>query len=192
MKLYASIVPNPRIVTIYMAEKVSELSQMQVNLRGGDGQTPALERVDSSFLCEIAAVCEYLDECDPEPPLVAATAEKRVNTRRRKHRIDLKVCGLLTNSLRYVEGLPLFAPRIRILPEAAEWLKSVAQDGLQWLDPLIAGHDFIVGNRLSVADILLFAFFDFGTTDGQPIGRDLANVPRWYDRMTALPSARPH
>src|SRR3546814_4995152 len=62
-------------------------------------------------------------------------------------RVDLKICEPLTNGFRFAEGLPLFESRMRCLPEAAAGLKAVAQDGLRWLDPLIAGRDFIAGDR---------------------------------------------
>src|SRR3546814_6523037 len=84
-------------------------------------------------------------------------------------RVDLKTCEPLTNGSRFAEGLPLFEPRMRCLPEAAAGLKAVAQDGLKWLDPLIAGRDYIAGDRLTLADIMLFAFLDFGAGVGQPL-----------------------
>jgi glutathione S-transferase len=58
---------------------------------------------------------------------------------------------------------------MRVLPEAAAGLKALAQDGLKWLDALIAGRDFIAGDTLTLADILLFAFLDFGVSVGQPL-----------------------
>lgn len=204
MKLYTSIGPNPRVVTMFMAEKGIELPQVEIDLRGGEnrrapynesinpaGQTPALQLDDGSVLTEILPICEYLEERFPEPPLIGTTPEERANTRMWTRRIDLKICEPLTNGFRYAEGLPLFETRMRVLPEAAAGLKAVAQDGLQWLDPLIAGRDHVAGDQLTVADILLFAFLDFGMTVGQPINPALANISRWYDRMKARPSANP-
>ena len=204
MKLYNSVGPNPRVVTMFMAEKGITLPQVEIDLRGGEnrrapfneninpaGQTPALELDDGSVLTEILAICEYLDELHPEPSLIGTTPEERANTRMWTRRIDLKICEPLTNGFRYAEGLPLFAPRMRCLPDAAPGLKAIAQDGLQWLDPLIAGRDFIAGDRLTLADILLFAFLDFGATVGQPINTALPHVSRWYDRMKSRPSANP-
>ena len=204
MKLYTSVGPNPRVVTMFMAEKGIALPQVEIDLRGGEnrrapyndsinpaGQTPALELDDGSVLTEIVAICEYLEERFPAPPLIGTTPEERANTRMWARRIDLKICEPLTNGFRYAEGLPLFAPRMRCLPDAAPGLKAIAQDGLQWLDPLIAGRDFIAGDTLTLADILLFAFLDFGASVGQPIDPALAHIGRWYDRMKSRPSANP-
>jgi glutathione S-transferase len=202
MKYYHSVGPNPRVVTMFMAEKGITIPRVEIDLRGGEnrrapyndsinpaGQTPALELDDGSMLTEILAICEYLDERFPEPPLIGTSAEERANTRMWTRRVDLKICEPLTSGFRYAEGLPLFESRMRCLPEAAVGLKAIAQDGLAWLDPLIAGRDFIAGDRLTLADVLLFAFLDFGTTVGQPLDPSHTHIQRWFAGMKARPSA---
>ena len=202
MKFYNSVGPNPRVVTLFMAEKGIDIPTVTVDLRGGEnrrapynvdinpaGQTPALELDDGATIAEITAICEYLEERFPDPALIGTTAEERANTRMWTRRVDLKICEPLTSGFRYAEGLPLFEPRMRVLPEAAAGLKAVAQDGLKWLDALIAGRDFIAGNKVTLADILLFAFLDFGASVGQPLDPANANILHWYERMKARPSA---
>jgi glutathione S-transferase len=203
MKFYNSIGPNPRVVKLFMAEKGVELPEVTVDLRGGEnrrapynvdvnpaGQTPALELDNGHVLTEVTAICEYLEERFPDPALIGTTPEARANTRMWTRRVDLKICEPLVNGFRFAEGLPVFEPRLRCLPEAAEGLKATAQDGIRWLDPLIAGRSFIAGDALSLADVMLFAFLDFGATVGQPIDPAATNVQRWYERMKSRPSAR--
>ncbi|MGQ3099837.1 MAG: glutathione S-transferase family protein [Sphingopyxis solisilvae] len=203
MKFYNSVGPNPRVVKLFMAEKGIEIAEVSVDLRGGEnrrapynvdinpaGQTPALELDNGHVLTEVTAICEYLEERFPDPALIGATREARANTRMWTRRVDLKICEPLTNGFRFAEGLPLFEPRLRCLPEAAEGLKATAQDGIRWLDPLIAEREFIAGDALSLADIMLFAFLDFGATVGQPINPAATNVQRWYERMKSRPSAQ--
>ena len=202
MKFYNSVGPNPRVVKLFMAEKGIDIPEVTVDLRGGEnrrapynvdvnpaGQTPALELDDGSTLCEITAICEYLDEKYPGPTLIGSTAEERANTRMWTRRIDLKICEPLTNGFRFAEGLPLFEARLRCLPEAAEGLKATAQDGISWLDAQIAGCEFIAGDAFTLADIMLFAFLDFGASVGQPIDPAFTNIVRWYERMKSRPSA---
>jgi glutathione S-transferase len=204
MKFYNSVGPNPRVVALFMAEKGISIPEVMIDLRGGEnrrapynqsvnpaGQTPALELDDGSLLSEITAICEYLEERFPEPALIGTTAEERAATRMWTRRIDLKICEPLANGFRFAEGLPLFETRMRCLPEAAAGLKAIAQDGLAWLDPLIAGRDFIAGDRISLADILLFAFLDFGAGVGQPLDPANTNILRWYDGMKTRPSITP-
>lgn len=204
MKFYNSVGPNPRVVVLFMAEKGIELPEVEVDLRGGEnrrppyatdvnpaGQTPALELDDGSVLTEITAICEYLEERFPQPALIGTTAEERAATRMWVRRIDLKICEPLTNGFRFAEGLPLFEPRMRVLPEAAAGLKAVAQDGMKWLDPLIAGREFIAGDRISLADLMLFAFVEFGNAVGQPVDPACTNILRWFEGMQSRPSTSP-
>src|SRR5438128_695953 len=102
MKLYQSIGPNPRVVKMFIEEKGLDIERIDVDLRGAEnrrapyteknpaGQTPCLELDDGRHLAEITAICEYLEEIQPSPPLIGATAEERAETRMWTRRIDLK------------------------------------------------------------------------------------------------------
>ena len=104
-------------------------------------------------------------------------------------RIDLNIVEPMANGFRFAEGLKLFQNRIRCIPEAAPALKEIAQERLAWLDGLIAGRRFICGDRLTLADILLFCFLDFGAQVGQPINPALARISSHHAMMKARPSA---
>lgn len=196
MKFYNSVGPNPRVVKLFMAEKGITLPEVEVDLRGGEnrrppyastvnpaGQTPALELDDGSFLTEITAICEYLDERFPENSLIGTAPEERARTRMWTRRIDLKICEPMANGFRFAEGLPLFEPRMRVLPDAAPGLKAIAQDGIEWLDGQLGDRPFIAGDRLTLADLLLFAFLDFGVGVGQPLNPGNTNIVRWFNSM---------
>lgn len=200
MKLYTSIGPNPRVVKMFMAEKGIDLDRIEVDLRSGEnrkapylavnpaGQTPALELDDGTHITEITAICEYLEEHTPNPPLIGTTAEERANTRMWTRRVDIKVADPMTNGFRFGEGLAMFESRIRCLPEASAGLKAVAQDGIAWVEANFQGP-WIAGGRFTLADILLFAFMDFGAVVGQPIDPKNKKVVDWFERVKARPSA---
>ncbi len=113
MKLYDSIGPNPRIVRMFMAEKGIEIPKQTVDLRGGEnrqadhlkrnphGQMPTLELDDGSYLSEITAICEYLEEKKPEPALIGTTPEQRAECRMWTRRVDLNICEPLANGYRF-------------------------------------------------------------------------------------------
>lgn len=200
MKLYHSIGPNPRVVTMFMAEKGIEIPRVTVDLMAGEnrqathlarnpgGQMPTLELDDGRYLSEITAICEYLEECHPTPPLIGANAEERAMTRMWTRRVDLYIVEPMLTGFRAAEGFQLFKDRMRLLPQAAADLKTLAQEKITWLDGLIGGRDFIAGNRFTLADILLFCMLDFGATVGQPINRDNKNIAAWFDRVNTRPS----
>jgi glutathione S-transferase len=200
VKLHNSIGPNPRVVRIFLAEKGVTLPLETVDLLGGEnrkepylsknpnGQLPCLELDDGSFLSEITAICEYLEERYPQPSLIGSTPEERANTRMWVRRVDLNIVEPMANGFRYAEGLALFKNRIRTIPQAADDLKAIAREKLAWLDGNIAGREFIAGKNFTLADVLLFAFVDFGATVGQPIDPALKNLNAWRDRVAARPS----
>ena len=104
-------------------------------------------------------------------------------------RIDLNICEPMANGFRYSQGLPLFKDRIVTVPEAADGLKKIARDRLKWLDGQMAGREFVAGKRFTLADILLYAFVDFGGTVGQPLDPENKNIAGWFERVKARPSA---
>jgi glutathione S-transferase len=201
MLFYNSVGPNPRVVRMFMAERGVELPKMEIDLRGGEnrqppylaknpaGQMPCLELEDGSVLAEITAICEYLDEIIPGPSLIGSTPRERAETRMWTRRIDLNIVEPLTNGFRYSQGLKLFQNRIRCIPAAADDLKLTAQERLAWLDGLIAGRTFICGERLTLADIMLFCFLDFGAQVGQPVNPELQAVSTHYAMMKDRASA---
>jgi glutathione S-transferase len=201
MKFYNSIGPNPRIVKMFMAEKGIEIPRVEIDLRGGEnrrepylsvnpaGQTPALELDDGEVITEITAICEYLDEIHPSPPLIGTTPQERAETRMWTRRIDLNIAEPLLSGFRYSVGLGMFQDRVHCIPQAADDLIAIAREQLSWLDSLVGGRDFIAGDRFTLADILLFGIVEFGGQVGQPL--DLANgaLAAWRERVAARPSA---
>jgi glutathione S-transferase len=202
MKLYNSGGPNPHTVRMFMAEKGLDVPRIEVDLRGAEnrrepylsinpaGQTPALQLDDGTVLTEITAICEYVDELKKDTPsLIGDTPEERARTRMWARRIDLNILEPATNGFRFSQGLKMFQNRVRCIPQAADELKATARDKLVWLDGLMGAKPFIVGDKLTMADILLFAFLDFMNKVGQPLDPGLNNLGAWFARMKARPSA---
>ena len=201
MKFYNSVGPNPQVVRMFAAERGIELDKEEVDIMAGEnrqdayvqknpgGQLPCLHLDDGTYLAEVTAICEYLDESNSGDSLMGATPEERANNRMWTRRVDLYICEPLANGFRFAEGFELFKERMTLLPDAAEGLKGIAQEKLTWLDGLIEGRDFIAGDKIGLADILLFCFVNFGTNVGQPLNTENKNIAAWFDRMKARPSA---
>ena len=195
MKLYNSIGPNPHVVRMFIAELGLDIETIEMDLMAGEnrqeehlkrnpsGQSPTLELEDGSFLSEITAICEYLDEKQGNTDLMGKTPEERALTRMWTRRVDLQIIEPLTTGFRYSEGLELFKTRMQTIPEAADGLKSIAQEKLAWLDAEMEGKDYICGDRFSLADIMLFCFITFGATVGQSVSEENTNLTSWYDRV---------
>jgi len=202
MKFYDSIGPNPFVVRMAAAEKGITLDKVTVDIMKGEnrssdyarkvptGGTPAIELADGSLIAEITALAEYLEDVQPEPPIIGRTPEERAETRMWVRRIDLAYCEPMANGFRATQGRPMFAPRMMLLDEpAAEQLKAIAAAKLLWLDGLMQGRQWVCGDRFTLADILLFGFVQFGAQVGQPLPADAIWLPAWRDRVAARPSA---
>lgn len=202
MKLYNSIGPNPQVVRMFLAEKGVEIPTEDVDIRAGvnrqadylkvnpGGTCPALVLDDGRVISEITAICEYIEDKHPAPPLVGATPEEKAETRMWARRIDLGIMEPLANGFRYGEGLKMFKDRIHTIPEASAGMKEGARKGLAWLDGQLAGKEWVAGSRFTLADILLYCFVNFFAKVGQPLDPALANVAGLIQRAKARPSAR--
>ena len=201
MKLYNSVGPNPKAVRMFIAELGDEIEMQDVDImkaenRGEDylklnpaGQCPALELDNGSIISEITAICEYLDDKKGSTSLMGTTAEERAETRMWVRRIDHSIMENLANGFRFSEGAALFEGRMRLIPQAADDLKTLAQEKITWIDGQIAGKDYICGDRFSLADVLLFTFLEFFTQVGQPLNEENSNIMAWYERVKERPSA---
>jgi len=201
MQLYNSLGPNPRALRMFLAEKGLSIPTKDVDLmaaenrrppytdRNPGGQLPALELDNGKCIGETVAIFEYLEEKNPNPPLIGSTPEERAETRQWQRRIELGITEHLYNGFRYAEGAAIFKDRMRIIPEAAPGLKAIVQDKLKWLDGQLEGKQFVAGNRFTVADIILYCALDFGGGVGQKLDPSLKNVNAWFARVNSRPSA---
>jgi glutathione S-transferase len=186
---------------MFIAEKGLSLPKVEVDVIGGEnrrqpflsinpaGGTPVLELDDGTALAETIAICEWLEEQHPEPVLIGATAQARAITRMWTRRVDLMVVQPLTSGFRAAEGLPLFKDRVRCLPQAADDLKLAAREGLAWLDQELGERKYLTGDTVTLADLLLYSFVEFGGMVGQRLDPELRRLATWHDRMASRPSA---
>jgi glutathione S-transferase len=185
---------------MFMAEKGISMPKQTVDLRGGEnrqpehlkrnphGQMPTLELDDGSYLSEVTAICEYLEEKNPNPPMIGSTPEQRAECRMWTRRIDLNICEPLTNGYRFGEALKFFQKRIVCAPEASPGLKMIAANRLQWLDGQMVGKEFLCGPRFTLADMMLYSWLDFGNQIGQPLDPANTVIAAWFARIAQRPS----
>ena len=104
--------PSPRRVRLFIAEKGIDIPVRQVDLRSGehlqpefreknpDCTVPALELDDGSVIGESLAICAYLEEKYPDPPLMGTTPEERARVLMWNARIEQQGLAAVAESFR--------------------------------------------------------------------------------------------
>lgn len=115
------------------------------------GLVPALE-TDAGVLTQSIAICEYLDETYPEPPLLPTDPWQRARVR--------AVALAIACDIHPVQNLKVLA-RLRALglddAQVNAWAADVIAEGLDACDRLIADSagTFCFGDRVTLADLCL-------------------------------------
>ena len=116
------------------------------------GLVPALALDDGRVLTQSVAICEYLDETYPEPPLLPANPFARAQAR--------AVAQAIACDIHPVQNLKVLT-RLRDLglDESAVqgWAAAVIEEGLDAVDKLLADQSgcFTFGDRPGLADVVL-------------------------------------
>jgi glutathione S-transferase len=169
MKLYNSLGPNPHTVRMFAVEKEIDLPLQEIDVMGGEHrrppysdfnpmmQTPAFQADDGQVIVELTAICEYLEELHPNPPLIGATPGERAETRMWVRRIDLNILEGRSRAGRATAGRAFYIDKIKLLSvEAAKELAALVEDRILWLDEQMAGKTYLCGDRYTLADIMLY------------------------------------
>lgn len=177
MKLYVfPVAPNPTRLRLYLAEKAEagtpiEIEEVMVNLPASEQKTPAhlarnplgklpvLELEDGSFLTESLAIIEYLEELNPEPPMIGSDPLERARVREVER---IAECSVLRPVAQIVHAThsPL---GLEPVPAMAEAMRKELPQGLRVLDQRLAdGRPFLMGERPTIADCTLAAGLQFG------------------------------
>lgn len=116
------------------------------------GLTPTLIADDGAALTQSLAICEYLDEIAPEPPLLPGGALARARIR--------AAAQLIACDVHPVQNLKVLE-RVKALGHdeaaAAAWARQTIEEGLAALDALLTDQSgpFAFGAAPTMADICL-------------------------------------
>lgn len=204
MKLYvAARAPNPRRVTVFMAEKgIQGIELVPVDLRKDEhkgeayrarsplAKVPSLELDDGRVLGETRAICTYLEGLYPEPNLMGRDATERAFIEMADRQMELYLFGTIVNCIRHTH--PGLAPLEQ--PQFADFGASQGQklrDIARWFDGVLANQPFAAGERFTIADITALCALDFarGLMKFVPGDEGMPNLQAYHERLAARPSA---
>ncbi|MDE0031245.1 MAG: glutathione S-transferase [Deltaproteobacteria bacterium] len=207
MKFYdCSTAPSPRRVRIFIAEKGLDIPTVQVDLRNGEHLTesfrklnpwctvPVLELDDGTTVSEAVAVCRYLEETRPEPPLMGVDARDRARVAMWEHRFEidgfLAVTEAFRNQARGLKGRALTGPDgAEQIPELVQRGRARVERFFADLDRQLADHPFVTGERYTIADITAQVTVDFAGWIKMSLPPECRHATDWYERVSQRPSA---
>jgi glutathione S-transferase len=194
--------PNPRRLTIFIAEKGLKIPTEQVNILQGGGRTaeflkknpfggiPVLELDDGAYLAESVAICRYLEGLHPEPNLMGKDYREQAFIEMWNRRAELGLFGTIGRAFQNTS--PLLAAFVgKQFPEYGAAQLAAANQSLAVLDAQLKGKEFVAGSRFTIADITAFVAIEFGAqTVGLKLDPALTEVARWYQSVAARPSTK--
>jgi len=198
--------PNPRRVRMFIAEKgladkgvtieTIEISiAAKANLtpeykrKNPLGLLPILELADGRVLRESVAICRYLEGIYPEPNLMGNDAWERAWieqwNRHAEYELLFPIAQTFRNTHAFWEG------RIKQVPEFGALMKEQVLDRMAWFDSELAARPYIASDRFTIADITALCAIDLGRiSDIRIDAAAMPNLKRWYDAVSARPSAK--
>ena len=202
----SKVAPSPKRVRIFLAEKGVELETEEVDLASGeqhseafaainpDRVVPVLQLDDGSYVSEVVAICQYLEEQYPEPPLLGTTAEERARISMWNAKVEFQglyaVADAWRNFSKFFKDRALAgATQYEQIPELAERGRQRIFDCFNRLDGQLADNSYVAGDNYSMADITALVFVEFARNVKAGIPDDCANLQRWYEEVSQRPSS---
>ena len=202
MKLYDyKTPPNPRRVRIFLAEKGVSIPLVKINTLKGEqrtpeflamnpfGKLPVLELDNGNFLFESAAICRYIEELHPNPPLFGRNTEERAFVEMWQRAAEFELMTPIAMVFRHgtETGKVLEPDQNAALARTSH---AHALKVMKIFDAELGKREFIAGPEFSVADIALLVGVDFGAiTNAVQMPDNLMNLKRWHAEVSARPSA---
>jgi glutathione S-transferase len=201
--------PSPRRVRIFIAEKglLDRIEIVPVDLRGGQHFKPEFERInpfrtvpaleldDGTCISESIACCKYLEAAFPDPPLMGRTPTEQGVIAMWEHRCEWD--GFIGGAEMLRNTAPGMKDRGLTGPIAFEQIPALYDRGrkrIGWvhdfLDKRLGDSEFVGTDTFSVADITALISIDFAKRQKIDIPETHTNLKRWYDQVSARPSAK--
>ncbi len=156
---------------------------------------PLPELDDGGCIGESVAICRYLEEVHPEPPLLGRNAAGKARIEMWNRRAELD--GLVPFADAVRNRLPLFADRaVAGRPSGFPRIRAIAERGIQRcrlflerLDVRLEGSRFLAGEDFSIADITAFVTVEFAKRIEETIPERHRHLARWHAAVAARPGA---
>lgn len=189
--------PACRKVRLSLAEKKIEVELVEERYwernteflrRNPAGKVPVLQ-MGSRTMAESAAICEFIEEQNPEPPLMPTRAEGRYEVRRLVGWFDDKFQHEVTANLLYErvhKKIMGMSPDSRNIKEGARAIKY----HLDYMGWLLDQRRWLAGDAMTLADFAAAAHLSALDYVSDVDWNRNANVREWYAKIKSRPAFR--
>jgi glutathione S-transferase len=154
------------------------------------GEVPVLIENDGTVLADSAAICEYIEETHPEPPLIGTFSHQRAEVRRLigwfDRKFDREVTDKLVSEKIMKRFLGLGEPDSREIRAA----QANIHVHLDYIAYLTNRRDWLAGPTMTLADIAAAAHVSAVDYLGDVPWSEHAGAKDWYARIKSRPSFR--
>ena len=199
-KLYVTrTAPNPRKALILLASKgididdMDDLDVIDIDFAANEQMSEAFTKInpmqtvpvltldDGTVLNDSQAVCEYLDRVYGERSVMGNDVVQRAQVCSMRRIAEFEV--LYNFMLAFQHSHPSKAQRVEQVPEFVAPSIARAVKALAYFETLLEGHEYLVGDQLSFADIVLYLGLDFGKVLQVNPNEQGNNLARFYQMM---------
>ena len=202
MKLYSNrFAPSPRRVRMFAAEKGLALDIVELDIGRNEqrspeylalnatGDLPSLVLADGTVLTESLAICRYLEELQPQPPLLGIGTLDRARVNECVDRLMFRLYVPATQAFRHTHAF--WAERLTQVPAYGELAREAVRSELAWLESTLQdGREFLLGEHFTLADIVAYTSVDFAKVGGVRPSAEQSALAAYLSRIAARPSAR--
>ena len=200
-KLYVTrTAPNPRKALILLASKgidvddMDDLDVVDIDFATNEQMSEAFTKInpmqtvpvltldDGTVLNDSQAVCEYLDRVYGERSVMGNDVVQRAQVCSMRRIAEFEV--LYNFMLAFQHSHPSKAQRVEQVPEFVAPSIARAIKALPYFENALKGHDYLVGDQMSFADIVLYLGLDFGKILKVNPNEQGENLARFYQMMS--------
>jgi len=208
MKFYdCATAPSPRRVRVFLAEKGIGIDTVQVDLRNGEQFTPAFRAInpdctvpalqldDGTVIGDAVAICQYIEELHPDPPLIGATPQERAVVTALNRQIErdgfFAAMDAFRNAAKGLKDRALPGPHdYAQIPELAERGRARVAHFFRAMDARLGRSEFVASGRYTIADISTMVLTDLAGRAKLNVPEECAHLRRWYAAVSGRASAK--
>ncbi len=154
------------------------------------GQVPVLVEEDGAVITDSGAICEYLEEIAPDPPLLPGAASDRAEVRRLVAWFDHKFGAEVSDNLVGEKIIKRFLKRGAPDGRAIRAGRENIHYHLDYIGWLTERRTWLAGPDLSLADIAAAAHISAVDYLGDVPWSEHQPAKDWYARIKSRPSFR--